>query len=190
MPPEEPQDANDEEAVQHQEEEKLRQELLEFIATNNFKFSSKVVEKVNNLEQLQQIWEIYERQRARHLGRLVTSYLAVFITKGLHHIDCLGEHQVEPLQKSLTEDELLEDDLVWLLGKLINKVPCAGVVFAGGKIGIEVVKHKYGKKIKAGIKRTVALIKETREEVNKKKSVLPPKKRNSLSSVSSQEEEP
>ena len=193
--PEEPlaQDKNnDNEAQQKQEEEKLRQELLSLIASKHFTYSTKIVEKAK-LEHLREIREIYERQRARCLVKLVISYLAIFITKGLYQIDCLGEHQVEPLQRSLTEDELLEDDLVWLLGKLINKVLCAGIVSAGGKVGIKVVKHRYGKRINAGAKKVASLVKETKEEMGKQKAVTPPppkpKRANSLSCISSSDEE-
>ena len=184
-PPEEPQSINDEEVRTKQEEEALRKELLSLVASGAFKFSRKVIENAT-LEYLRDIKAIYDQQRAKHLVKMLISYLAVFIARGLHKIDCLGEHQVESLITSLTEDELLEQDLVWLLGKMVNSVPCPGLVSAGGKVGIEVVKHKFAKRLKKVEKGVVTLVKETKEEVSKGKGVAPqkPKRANSLSSVS------
>ena len=122
-PPEETPQVNDEEDKQKQEEEKLRKELLSLVASGTFKFSRKVIEKAT-LENLRDIKTIYDQQRARHLVKMLISYLAVFISRGLHKIDCRGEQQVGPLITSLTEDELLEQDRVWLLGKMITSVPC------------------------------------------------------------------
>ena len=183
-PPEEPQPQEGSKDKNHQEEEKLRKEFLMLISSGSFKFSRRVMEKAT-LEYLKEIKVIYDQQRARHLVKMLISYLAVFVARGLHKIDCMGEQQVEPLITSLTEDELLEQDLVWLLGKMINSVPCPGLVSAGGKVGVEVVKHKWGKKLKKAEKAVIALAKETKDEVGKKKAAPPPKRANSLSSVSS-----
>ena len=69
--------------------------------------------------------------------------------------------------------------MVWLLGKFIHQVPCPGVISASGKVGIEVVRRKWGKKMKKAEQGVVSLVKETKEEVAKRK------RRNSLSSISS-----
>ena len=174
-PPSEEEPQNDE-AANQEKEANLCRELMNLIALGSFKYSCKIIEKAN-LEQLKDIRMIYDRQRAKHLVRTLISWMAVIIAKGLYKIDCLGEHQVEPLTKSLTEDELLEQDMLWLLGKFIHQVPCPGVISASGKVGIEVVKHKWGKKMKKVEQGVVSLVKETKEEVAKRK------RRNSLSSI-------
>ena len=176
-PPKEEPTQNDEAANQEKEEANLRRELMNLIASGSFKYSCKIIEKAN-LEQLKDIRMIYDRQRAKHLVKTLISWMAIIIAKGLYKIDCLGEHQVEPLTKSLTEDELLEQDMLWLLGKLIHQVPCPGIISAGGKVGFEVVKHKYGKKFKKVEKGVVSLVRETKEEIAKRR-------RSSLSSISS-----
>ena len=177
-PPSEEEPQNDEAVNQEKEEANLRRELLNLIASGGFKYSRKIIEKAN-FEQLKDIKMIYERQRAKHLVKTLISWMAIIVAKGLYKIDCLGEHQVEPLTKSLTEDELLEQDMLWLLGKFIHQVPCPGIISASGKVGFEVVKHKWGKKFKKVEQGVVSLVKETKEEVAKQK------RRNSLSSISS-----
>ena len=160
-PPKEEPTQNDEAANQEKEEANLRRELMNLIASGSFKCSCKIIEKAN-LEQLKDIRMIYDRQRAKHLVKTLISWKAIIIAKGLYKIGCLGEHQVEPLTKSLTEDELLEQDMLWLLGK----------------VGFEVVRHKYGKKFKKVEKGVVSLVREAKEEVAKRR-------RSSLSSISS-----
>ena len=105
-PPSEEEPQNDK-AANQEKEANLCRELMNLIASGSFKYSCKIIEKAN-LEQLKDIRMIYDRQRAKHLVRTLISWMAIIIAKGLYKIDCLDEHQVEPLTKSLTEDELLE----------------------------------------------------------------------------------
>ena len=106
------------------------------IALGGFRYSRQIIEKAS-FEQLKDIKMIYDHQRAKHLVGTIISWLAIIVAKGLHKIDCLGEHQVEPLTKSLTEDKLFEQDMIWLLGKFINQIPCHGLISAGGRVGLE-----------------------------------------------------
>ena len=163
---------------------------MDLIALGSFKYSRQIIEKAN-FEQLKDIKMIYDRQRAKHLVKTIISWLGIFVSKGLYKIDYIGEHQVEPVTKSLTEDELFEQDMIWLLGKVINQVPCHGFISADGKVGVEVVKHRYGKKFKKVGKGVVSLVREAKEEVIKQKVFSRPiekERRNSLSSISSEEE--
>ena len=147
---------NDDEVVkQEKEEANLRKELMGLIALGGFRYS----------RQLKDIKMIYDCQRAKHLVRTIIFRLAIIVAKGLHKIDCLGEHQVEPLTKSLTEDKLFEQDMIWLLGKFINQIPCHGFISAGERVGFEVAKHKLGGGLRKVEMDVVSLVKETKGEV-------------------------
>ena len=142
-PPLEEPTQDDESVKREEEEEKLRVELLNLIFSKKFRYSERVFQKAD-LAHLQEIKTIYEQHRATRLVKLFISYLPVLVVKGLHVVDCIAKEQVEPLKKSLIEDELLEEDMVWLLGKIMNEVPCLGSISATGKIGMEVATHKFG----------------------------------------------
>ena len=179
---------------QEKEEANLHKELMDLIALGGFRYSRKIIEKAS-FEQLKDIKMIYDRQRAKHLVRTIISWLAIIVAKGLHKIDCLGEHQVEPLTKILIKDELFEPDMIWLLGKFINQIPCHGFISAGGRVGFEVAKHKLGGGLKKVERDVVSLVKETKGEVAKRKVLPKPTERersplSSVSSISSDEHEP
>ena len=181
--PDEPQD-NESERREKEEEDKLRGELLHLVSSGGFKYSRRVIEKAN-LESLRDIRMIYDQVRARHLVKTIISYLAVIIARGLYKVDCVGEHQVEPLIESVTEDQLFEQDMVWLLGKLVNKVPCPGLVSVGGKVGMEVAKHKWGKQLKKVEEGVTSFAKEVKGDMAGRRTKLVVKRANSLSSISS-----
>ena len=181
--PDESQD-NESERQEREEEDKLREELLHLVSSGGFKYSRCVIEKAN-LESPKDIKMIYDQVRAKHLVKTIISYLAVIIARGLYKVNCLGERQVEPLIESVTEDQLFEQDMVWLFGKLINRVPCPGLISVGGKVGMEVVKHKWSKGLKKVEECVTSFAKEVRGEVASRKAKPVATRANSLSSISS-----
>ena len=129
----------------------LRKKLLHGIVSGQLKFSRKEV----------------EYQRSIRLAKYVICYLSVFFSKGLHKIDLIGE-DVEPTIKDLTEDELLAEDIAWFVGKVAANVPFQGVLGAGGRLGVRVVRHRYGKRIIEAGKKGAKFAKEVRKEVDEK----------------------
>ena len=91
----------------------------------------------------------------------------------MHKVDFIGEEQVEPVIKDLTENELLEDDFVWLFGKMAGSAPCPGIMSAGGKLGVEVLKHKCEKKMIQVAKKGAQFVKEVKKETKKKGEPTP-----------------
>ena len=178
----------DEEVKQKREEEGLRKKLLDLTFAGGFDYSRKIIRKAN-LEQLREIHEIYDHKVARHLVETLISYMAIFIATGLYKIDWIPKDRVEPLTNSLSEDELLKRDLVWLLGKFIPKVPCPGLSSAGVKIGLEVTSHKLSNRLREGASKVASIMKETEQKVLERGKKEPPKRQNSLSSISSDSED-
>ena len=178
-PPEdgEPKVGNDGNKEDKQALEQLRSKIMLDTDEGKFKFSREVVKKAPP-QYLKEIESAYYRQRSLVFVRKIIKIGAHIIAHVLRWADLIGKDEVKDVITDIIGDVDLEQDVLWLFGDLLGKVPCPGFVGVVGGVGVRIVKHKFGKGAAAVAGKVAGNVRNIREEVKRERS-------DSLSSVSS-----
>ena len=139
--------------------EQLRNRLMLEVDEGKFKFSREVVKRAPH-QYLKEIDGVYYRQRALVFVKRIFRIGAHIIAHMLHWADFIGKDEVKDVIADITEDEALEQDVLWLFGDLMGP----GFVGVVGGVGVRVIKHKFRRGAAMVAKKVAKDVKTVRRE--------------------------